>query len=320
MRGDEFQLREVEFGAFLVQREDPRIVWIQPTVGRVDLGGAKALLFDRKLQSCSFFVADAAVNNCIRELRQALDDDATAPRYIKTVHRIGYRVLAPVEIDRDLSSESSGVDSLLSDEEASLRLVAETQLAVTLSETRGWGASETGDAYERARRLSDVSKQKDYRLAVIWGHLAFLILRGRYDEALEVSEELMGEAQTSSVSYSMIWAYLGLGTCDTWRGRFADAERYYTQGLALYDAAVHRDAINTYVQDPKATMLAIGALDLWALGAIECADSQSAEALEWATAIGHPYALTMVTTFAAMLKQLEGDIAAIPCGMLWRRS
>ena len=38
-------------------------------------------------------VSDAALATCIRELRQALDDDARHPRFIETVHRRGYRFL-----------------------------------------------------------------------------------------------------------------------------------------------------------------------------------------------------------------------------------
>lgn len=40
-------------------------------------------------------VGDAVVRVCIREIRKALDDDATNPQYIDTVHRRGYRFIAP---------------------------------------------------------------------------------------------------------------------------------------------------------------------------------------------------------------------------------
>jgi DNA-binding winged helix-turn-helix (wHTH) protein len=38
-------------------------------------------------------VTDAALSSCIRELRQALQDDALQPQYIETVHRVGFRFL-----------------------------------------------------------------------------------------------------------------------------------------------------------------------------------------------------------------------------------
>jgi DNA-binding winged helix-turn-helix (wHTH) protein len=41
-------------------------------------------------------VSDDALTSCIQELRQALREDARNPRYIETVHRRGYRFLAPI--------------------------------------------------------------------------------------------------------------------------------------------------------------------------------------------------------------------------------
>jgi DNA-binding winged helix-turn-helix (wHTH) protein/predicted ATPase len=41
-------------------------------------------------------VSDAALTVCIRVLRQVLSDDAKTPQFIETVHRRGYRFIAPV--------------------------------------------------------------------------------------------------------------------------------------------------------------------------------------------------------------------------------
>jgi DNA-binding winged helix-turn-helix (wHTH) protein len=41
-------------------------------------------------------VSDRVLTNCIAELRQALGDDAQQPQYIATVHRRGYRFIAPL--------------------------------------------------------------------------------------------------------------------------------------------------------------------------------------------------------------------------------
>src|SRR5215470_6526747 len=42
-------------------------------------------------------VTDNALAQAVSELREALGDDASTPRYIKTVTRRGYRFIAPVE-------------------------------------------------------------------------------------------------------------------------------------------------------------------------------------------------------------------------------
>src|SRR5207247_2439988 len=42
-------------------------------------------------------VTDDALVQCIKEIRQSLGDDSRQPRLIKTVPKIGYRFIGPVE-------------------------------------------------------------------------------------------------------------------------------------------------------------------------------------------------------------------------------
>lgn len=44
-------------------------------------------------------VADDSLNTCIRQIREALDDDARSPRYVETLRGRGYRFAAPVRAD-----------------------------------------------------------------------------------------------------------------------------------------------------------------------------------------------------------------------------
>ena len=43
------------------------------------------------------FIADSALSRAVFELREALGDDPHAPRYIETISKRGYRLIAPVE-------------------------------------------------------------------------------------------------------------------------------------------------------------------------------------------------------------------------------
>src|SRR5436305_10295939 len=42
------------------------------------------------------FVGDAVLKDSIRQLREALDDDAGSPNYIETAHRRGYRFIGEI--------------------------------------------------------------------------------------------------------------------------------------------------------------------------------------------------------------------------------
>ncbi|MEW6211620.1 MAG: AAA family ATPase, partial [Acidobacteriota bacterium] len=50
-------------------------------------------------------VTDAVLKVCIGEIREALGDDSSAPRFIETAHRRGYRFISPVEEEKDPRAE-----------------------------------------------------------------------------------------------------------------------------------------------------------------------------------------------------------------------
>jgi DNA-binding winged helix-turn-helix (wHTH) protein/predicted ATPase len=54
------------------------------------------------------FVSDAVLKDSIRQLREALGDDAAAPRYIETAHRRGYRFIAQIS---EAVGEGTAVES-----------------------------------------------------------------------------------------------------------------------------------------------------------------------------------------------------------------
>lgn len=56
-------------------------------------------------------VAEAALTQRVRDLREALGDDARTPRFIETVARRGYRLIAPVERLVDAPAPTPGVPS-----------------------------------------------------------------------------------------------------------------------------------------------------------------------------------------------------------------
>jgi TolB-like protein len=68
----------------------------------------KAQLFDTVWSDT--VVSDAALSSCVRELREALGDDARNPRYIETMHRRGFRLRAMAVAESDSAED----DMLLS--------------------------------------------------------------------------------------------------------------------------------------------------------------------------------------------------------------
>jgi len=60
-------------------------------------------------------VSDGVLTNCITELRQALSDDARRPRFIATVHRWGYRFVAPLSAPAPAVSPTAPAPDLVAE-------------------------------------------------------------------------------------------------------------------------------------------------------------------------------------------------------------
>lgn len=92
---------------------------VQPSLNRISRGGTDVQLEPRAIDVLAYlaaragrvvpkaelidavwqkrFVSEATLTHTIAVLRHALGDDVHAPRYIATVHKRGYRVVAPVQ-------------------------------------------------------------------------------------------------------------------------------------------------------------------------------------------------------------------------------
>jgi len=69
------------------------------------------------------FVTDAALTQCIKDIRKQLGDDASSPRYIKTVPKHGYVFIGNVvEADEELSNRSEIPHRPVSSDSGSIRL------------------------------------------------------------------------------------------------------------------------------------------------------------------------------------------------------
>lgn len=73
----------------------------------------------------TFVEFDNSLGVAVRKLREALGDDANVPRYVETVHRRGYRFVAPVTVlptdeASDLNKESGRTEAALSRAESNL--------------------------------------------------------------------------------------------------------------------------------------------------------------------------------------------------------
>src|SRR5437899_423272 len=63
----------------------------------------------------TFVDFEGGLNTAIRKLREALQDEAKAPRFVETVQRHGYRFIGPIEKIRPGGSRPDGISTILAE-------------------------------------------------------------------------------------------------------------------------------------------------------------------------------------------------------------
>jgi DNA-binding winged helix-turn-helix (wHTH) protein len=187
----------------------------------------KAELFDSVWAGT--VVTDSALTRAIRELRLALGDDATAPRYIATAHGLGFRFVALVSVERagaDASPRAIAVDPRFVGRERELALLGEALAGARAG--RRQTVFVTGEAGIGKTALVDAFLRRTEAGSGIWTTQGRCVEQYGTAEAflpiLEALEHLAGEAgadrlRTVLLRYAPAWlAQL------PWLAHDADAE------------------------------------------------------------------------------------------------
>ncbi len=187
-------------------------------------------------------------------------------------------------------------------------LLLQSALGGVRMATRGYAAGEVERAFRRALELASSLPQEPSAFEVLAGLLAYSVVRGELDRALELAERLRGIAQTDGNSLMRLMAHHGLWTVHFFRGDLAEALRHLDEGEPLYDLIEDRIAsLVTYGQDPKVAALALRAILLWHIGYADQALARSRQAVEHARSLGHPMSIAYAMSFAGWLRIMRRE-------------
>jgi predicted ATPase len=192
-------------------------------------------------------------------------------------------------------------------ERAQQELLLQTSLAVALSATEGYGATEVEQAYRRARELCQQSGSKVQFSPVLWGLWRFYLIRSDLKLAREMSQQLLDLAEGGKDAALLVEAHLAAGTaCDN-LGEFATARNHFEQGIALYDSQQRPIHLSLYGQDPQVALRCFNAWAIWSLGYPNLALATARQALTLAEELRHPETLCFALFFAAWVHQLRRE-------------
>jgi class 3 adenylate cyclase/predicted ATPase len=188
-----------------------------------------------------------------------------------------------------------------------LELELQITLGIPLLATKGYGAEEVGNVYERARELSQMVGDIPKLFPALVGQYRFYLLRGDLKKALDISELLLSWAQTSHSSDLILEASRSVGVTLFHMGEISIGLSHLEKGIEIYNPKEHQNHAHIYGTDPSVTCLSYSALSCCLLGYEEKAFQFGKSSIKQAKKIKHPFSLVFALNHHAWLHQFYKD-------------
>jgi len=261
-------------------------------------------------------VTDGVLMACIRDLRKVLGDDPRAPQFIETVHKRGYRFIAPFTTAQPVPSSKLQVSSSKSEllkvlPDMPERIQQEITMLLTVGTsvmaTKGSAAPEVERVYARVHALCRQVGETPQLLPALIGLQLFREVQGDLQTARELAEQCLSLAQRAQDADSLLWANFALGQTLFQFGDLGSARAHLEQGLAFYDPQKHFSPACHPLADVGAACLCWLAFVLWSLGYPDQAMARMGDAVTQARELAGPYSLAAVLSGAAVLRAFRKE-------------
>jgi predicted ATPase len=176
-------------------------------------------------------------------------------------------------------------------------------LGPTLSAIQGYAAPEVECTYARARELCRSLGDPPELFTVLFGQALWHTLRGQYQPAQELAEQLLHIAHQQRDPVPLTEAHTLLGTILMTRNDLASGRFHLEAGLALYRLEQHRAHIDHYGQDPVISGLHFLSQTLWLQGYPDQAFARLDTTLHLARQLSHPTSRLFSLNSAVLLHQ-----------------
>ena len=195
------------------------------------------------------------------------------------------------------------VDLPSSIERDSLELQIQQSLGNAFAAGKGFGATETVEAYKRALDLCNSLENSPQRFAVLNGIIAFHITRGDYEQSRALAEDLLTLAHQQDDPTPKLIGHRALGQALFLIGELGPARDHLSNSLKLCDAARHGSMAPLSSQ----TYLALAST---LLGDIDRGLAFGQDAVHLAEQLRHPHSLCNALAFLAGVHVVCGDAEA----------
>ena len=234
-------------------------------------------------------------------------------RALNYLELAGMRSLSRSNYVEGIASLRRALDLLGSDEQSAERLGRELRLQTALGgaliATRGFAATATGAAYERAAALCGQVGETPSLYPVRYGVFVYQLVRGELARARDLALEFVASAESQQDPAHHLAAQRTLGSCLTFMGQWQDAGPHLDRAVDLYDRGRHSSLAVSYAQDPRISAMALKSWGILQLGRFDDAVALADAAVSEARAFEHLHTLAYALGIAAVsLHQFCGDL------------
>jgi class 3 adenylate cyclase/predicted ATPase len=244
-------------------------------------------------------------------LAQHYTEAGLTEQAVEAWQRAGQQALARSAVDEAVAHLTEGLTVLQGLPSGTERQRRELRLQLALGQASiagmGFAASETGDAYARARELCLELGDVPEVFPVLYGRSVFHLQRDELKEAHEVACELLhlgeerGDVAAQSTGCRIV------GSALTQFGRFIESRAAFEKALATYDPVRDRSSALVYAIDTRVLCLSWLSHLYLILGHPEQARARSNEVPAHARELGHPATTAVSLALGCMLHQLLQD-------------
>jgi tetratricopeptide (TPR) repeat protein len=192
-------------------------------------------------------------------------------------------------------------------ERSQTELTLQASLAVSLSSLKGWADADLGGVVARARELCGQLGETPQLFPVLWFAITFYSMRGEYQPALEIAEQLLTLAERTQDPVSLVVAHWMKGFIVRDLGELNQARVHLERAAALYDPSHHHFSAFLYSIDPGISALSQLSWTLLVLGYPNQALKRSKQALTLAQKQSHPMSLAFAQMLACFCSWRCGD-------------
>jgi predicted ATPase len=184
-------------------------------------------------------------------------------------------------------------------------------LSGPLITTRGYGAPETVQAFDRARQLAAQTGDTSQLFPLLYGKWVAHLVRAEYQASLKVGEQFLSLAKQQPDFDMLMIGYRLVGVSLNYKGQFQSARINLEHALALYNPPEHEALAFRFGQNPGAAAQAWLSSVLWSLGYPDQALHMANEAVAYSRRLNHANTSGLVLLFGAVHSQRAGDVAGV---------